>query len=97
LLARGLPMGTLIIGNDIFKRFKLKLNYGNNTLEMDGSGTLEYFYEKDRKYEFLNSAIKRDPYEMFYVNMIKDYGDDNPREVNSSMVRLPGGTENLVR
>jgi hypothetical protein len=65
LLARGLPIGTHIIGNDIFKRFKLKLNDGNNTMEMDGSGTLEFFYEKDRKYEFLNSPIKRDPYEMF--------------------------------
>jgi hypothetical protein len=29
--------------------------------------------------------------------MITDYEDDNPREVNSIMVRLPGGTENLVR
>jgi hypothetical protein len=47
LLARSLHMGTLIIGNDIFKRFKLKLNYGNRTLEMDGSGTLEFLYEKD--------------------------------------------------
>jgi hypothetical protein len=36
-------MGTLIIGNDIFKRFKLKFNYGDNTLEMDGSETIFLF------------------------------------------------------
>jgi hypothetical protein len=70
LIATDLPQGTLILGNDLFFDMNLKIDYNNKTVQISDHEPLHFFDSNNRKYDLVEGEMKRDPYEVYYINVL---------------------------